>query len=129
MVETRASNPGGLFTDVGRLRGYTWSLSYQHENLWARKDRLSLGLSQPLRVASGQAGVLVTNIDADGVAHYDSERVSLAPDGRELDYKLSYNVPLDRASSLSVQAAYRKDANNIKDRTDASISTNWTRRF
>ncbi len=129
MAETRASNPGGLFTEVGRLRAYTWSLSYQHENLWARKDRLSLGVSQPLRVTTGQAGVIVTNIDEDGVAHYNTERVSLAPDGHELDYKLSYNMPLSRASSVSVQAAYRKDANNIKDRTDASISTSWTRRF
>jgi len=123
------SNPGGLFAEVGRLRAYTWSLSYQRENLWVRKDRLSLGISQPLRVASGQAGVIVTNIDEQGVAHYDTERVGLAPDGHELDYKLSYNVPLERASSLSVQAAYRKDAYNIKDRTDASIVTSWTRRF
>jgi hypothetical protein len=129
MVETRASNPGGLFAEVGRLRAYTWSLSYQHENLWARKDRLSLGVIQPLRVKSGQAGVIVTNIDEDGIAHYDTEHVGLAPDGHELDYKLSYNMPLDRASSLSVQAAYRKDANNIKDRTDASIITSWSRRF
>ena len=59
---------------------------------------------------TGQAGIIVTNIDEDGIAHYDTERVSLTPDEHELDYKLAYNMPLDRSSSLSVQAAYRKDA-------------------
>lgn len=129
VVDTRTQNPGGLFSEAGRMRAYAWSLSYLQENLWTRRDRLSLGVSQPLRVARGEAGMVMTHIDADGIAHYDTEKVSLVPDGHELDYRMAYTVPLDRVSSLSLQAAYRKDAYNIKELTDASVGAIWTRRF
>lgn len=129
LATTRANHAEGMFAGTTGLQSRTWGASYLTRNLWRRNDQLTASIRQPLRVSQGSAEMVTTDIDEAGVAHYGTERVSLVPDGREIDYKLSYALPVDRHSNFAIQTRYHRDAFNIRGAHDAAIGATWTRRF
>lgn len=114
-------NIPGLVRDFSNVRSEAFSVGLHKQGLmfagsepgnW--QDRLSLSLSQPLRVTSGE---LVLDVplarDNDGNITRTRETVSLAPDGRQLDLELSYDLIRQRMAgrrdSLSLLAGYTSD--------------------
>ena len=98
-------------------------------NLIAKNDQLILSFKQPLRVTSGQAGILTSTVDNLGYAVTTTEMLSLVPDGHETDYKISYDTPVGSNKSLSLQAGYRQDVMNIAGTDDASVGMTWKMKF
>ncbi len=99
------------------------------KNLFETEDRLTASIKQPLRVASGQAALVTPSIDEQGIATFNREMVSLAPNGREIDYQLSYAMPLSASQSLSLQAGMRNDVLNIQGDRDSSVGMAWVMKF
>ncbi|NOZ41625.1 MAG: S8 family serine peptidase [Alphaproteobacteria bacterium] len=82
---------------VQRISGLTaasFSAGLTGNSLFQRGDRLSFAVSQPLRVIGGHADiayVTARNYRTDSLA-FISNRVALAPNGREIDVELAYTI-------------------------------------
>ncbi|WP_345532536.1 S8 family peptidase [Viridibacterium curvum] len=81
-ARTRAGTASGMFAGTSAIQSRAWGMSFESRHLARKNDRLALSVKQPLRVTSGQVGVVSTSIDDDGVAHYGTEWTSLVPEGR-----------------------------------------------
>jgi hypothetical protein len=126
---TAAASAGGLFAGTTDLQSRSYGVTFMSRSLVKDQDQLTLSVKQPLRVVSGQAGVIVPAIDEQGIAHFNTEWASLVPTGREVHYAMSYDAPLNKTQSLGFQAGYRKDVQNIQGATDVSLGAMWTMKF
>ena len=126
---TQAAQGNGLIVGTADIQSQSFGASYMSKNLVNEDDRLIFSYKQPLRVISGQAGVLMPSIDQFGYAVYTTEWSSLVPDGHEADYKVSYDTPAGINKTLSLQAGYRQDLMNIAGSNDASIGAAWKIKF
>lgn len=119
----------GLVSGTTPILSHAWGLSLQRLGVWHRTDRVSLSLRQPLRVVSGQAGIHMASVDELGYPVYQTEWVSLKPDGQERNLSLAYDMQTSRRSSLALAVVLRKDAQNVRDADDKGISAVWKTRF
>jgi hypothetical protein len=126
---TGGSRGNGLLAGTTSIQSRSYGLSLLSKQLKNSDDQLAVSLKQPLRIVSGNVGVVTPSIDTAGVASYSTEMVSLVPTGREVDFKLAYDTPLKKNQSLSLQFAARKDTLNIAGNHDASVGAIWTTRF
>ncbi len=126
---TRNANATGLLAGTRDVQARSFGMTFLHKNLRTVGDRLSVAMIQPLRVASGQVAVVMPSVDADGIASFQKEWVSLVPDGREVDLSLSYDRPLQKNRSLTMQVGARKDVLNIAGNNDASVGVAWRMKF
>jgi hypothetical protein len=101
---TRPHGPGqGLLQDVSVLPSSSFGLGLARRGLAATADRVTLALSQPLRVEGGDAELdRPLGRTFDGRIVRRRERIGLSPAGRELDLELGYRIPLAVAGELSV---------------------------
>ncbi len=87
-----------LVEQVNSLRSGSFSIGVTGDSLFQKGDHLSFAVSQPLRVMGGQADVsFVAARDfrkglQAGSLSFISNQISLAPDGREIDFELVYRI-------------------------------------
>ena len=79
---------------AGRFQTSAYAFDLAKLGLLSDRDRLGLRLAQPIRIASGGfAALLPTGYDyATGLTTDGLQRMSLSPDGREIDAELSYGT-------------------------------------
>ncbi len=83
-----------LVQGIGSLQSASFSIGVTGNSLLQRGDRLSFAISQPLRVVGGHADisyVSARDYQNDSLS-FISNRVSLSPDGREIDFELAYRA-------------------------------------
>ena len=83
-----------LVEHINSLTSGSFSIGFTGESLFQRGDRLSFAVSQPLRVMGGYANisyVTARDYQADSLS-FISNQISLAPDGREIDFELAYRM-------------------------------------
>jgi hypothetical protein len=119
----------GLLTGVNGMHAQGFGLGWLGKGWLNTEDQVSLTLKQPLRVTTGTMGLWMASVDALGNAVYHTEKVSLVPDGRELDIKLGYDTSLSQQQTLSLQAIYRHDVMHMQGVNDMSIGGVWTKKF
>jgi hypothetical protein len=129
VATTAGASAGGLFGGTTDLVSRSYGATFMSRDLFKTNDRLMLSVKQPLRVVSGQAGVIVPAIDQRGVAHFNTEWADLAPAARELHYALNFDTPISKSQSFGVQAGYRKDLYNIAGNKDVSVGAVWSAKF
>ncbi|MAM83698.1 MAG: peptidase S8 [Acidobacteria bacterium] len=101
----------------GSLTSTAWSFDATRYQLFHEGDLFSLRVSQPLRVANGGIDLLLPiayDYHTGLVTGYQSQHLSLAPKGREIDLEASYSIFLP-TGSLSFNAFARRQPNNIVD--------------
>jgi hypothetical protein len=126
---TQSAKGSGLIAGTSNIQSQSIGASFMQKNLISDNDHLIFSIKQPLRVTSGKAAVLMPSVDALGYAVYNTEWASLVPDGHQTDYKMSYDTPLGDNKTLSLQAGYRQDVQNIQGNNDASIGATWSMKF
>ena len=85
------------------LSSSSFGLGLIRRALAAEGDRLTVTLSQPLRVESGTAAIdRPLGRTFEGQILRERAQVDLAPTGRELDLELGYRLPLSPTSELGV---------------------------
>jgi hypothetical protein len=97
----------------------------------ARSDRIGLRIMQPLRVRSGGMVVdLPVGYDyATGEVAYQGRFLNLAPTGRELNFELSYGMPL-WGGNIAANAFLRTDPGHIEAmKNDIGGALRFTRGF
>ncbi len=129
VAQTNSSSANGLFVGTSNVQSRSFGFSYMDKNLFIDSDRLIFSIKEPLRVSSGQVGINSPTIDAQGNVQYATQWVNLAPEAREIDYKVSYEASLESGNSISLQAGYRTDVLNINGSNDANVLANWVIHF
>jgi subtilisin family serine protease len=72
-------------------------------------DRVTMTLSQPMRITSGTMQMLAPyGVDAGGTPVMESRGISLRPDGREVRADLIYTRPFNRDTAWSAGLAWRR---------------------
>jgi hypothetical protein len=93
----------GLVRDISALSSGSFGLGLVRRALAAQDDRLTLAISQPLRVESGAAEIdRPLGRTFDGRIVRRRTAVDLAPTGRELDLELGYRIALAGAGELGL---------------------------
>lgn len=110
---------GGSLGSHARLASSAWSLDLAGSSLFQGRDRLSLRLSQPLRVTSGGLNLnLPTSYDyATSQASWTPSHISLAPKGRQIDGEASYATPFGKGW-LMLNGYWRRQDGNIATAKD-----------
>jgi hypothetical protein len=103
----------------GRLSTNAFALDLTKRGALARSDKIALRIMQPLRVRSGGLDIdLPAGYDyASGQVSYQHRFLNLAPTGRELDYELSYGMPL-WGGNMAANAFVRTDPGHIESMKD-----------
>jgi hypothetical protein len=106
---------GDALVRGGRLSSNAFALDLTKTGALARSDRIALRIMQPLRVHGGGFNVnLPVGYDyASGTVAYQHRFLNLAPTGRELNYELSYGIPL-WGGSMAANAFVRTDPGHIE---------------
>lgn len=120
---------GGLFAGTSSVESRYWGMSFARADLLTPGDSLSVSLRQPLRVARGEVKLVTQSVDELGYAQYNTEPLSLEPEGRELAYGLCYRRPVAKRQTVSFQAGYRRDLFHMPGMSDASVGVAWAMRF
>lgn len=84
-----------LFSHFSPIVTNGFSAGISKTGLIKKKDMLRLGITQPLRVVSGQ------------VEFWQYGSAHLAPEGKELDYEATYRAPMHGDAKLELGALYR----------------------
>ena len=115
----------------GRLHTSTWSVDVGRAGL-AGNDSLGLRIAQPLRVASGGLDLTLPTLwdYATGtVATFTTQRLGLAPAGRELDAEIRYARALG-GGTVQTNLYWRRDPGNVAAlRPDMGAALRWSRGF
>jgi hypothetical protein len=95
--------------------------------MWRAGDELALRLAQPLRVESGGLALrLPVAWDyASGQASLATERLNLAPRGRELTTELAYRTPLLGGSATANLYWRRNPAHIAAAPDDGGVAVSW----
>jgi hypothetical protein len=110
---TRAAVRGGLSGD-GLVRTNAFAADIGKDGVLGH-DSLGLRVAQPLRVARGGIDLgLPTYFDytSNTVTDWTTQRLNLAPQGRELDVELRYGVPAF-GGGLDTNLFWRRDPGNF----------------
>jgi hypothetical protein len=101
---TRTHGAGSsLLQDISVLSSSSFGLGFVRRALATKGDRLTVAISQPLRVEAGSAAIdRPLGRTFDGRIPRERAQVDLAPTGRELDLELGYRVALSRTSDLGL---------------------------
>jgi len=126
---TKGSTASGLLAGTTDIQSRSYGVTLLSRQVFKTDDRMTLSMKQPLRVASGQVALVMASVDAEGNASYSKEWVSLVPTGKEMDYKLSYDMPIKKGQSMTMQVSARKDALNIQGNHDAAAGLAWSMKF
>lgn len=84
-----------LVEEIDGLSSMSFSMGVVGQSLFQRGDRLSLAVSQPLRVIGGNANISYVssrNYTTDSLS-FISNLVSLQPNSQEIDFELAYRMP------------------------------------
>ncbi|HEU4476675.1 MAG TPA: hypothetical protein VFR71_08295 [Methyloceanibacter sp.] len=115
-----AGSSQGLLRDVSALRSSSFGFGIAHRKLLAANDRLTLALSQPLRVDAGTAIFdRAVGWSPDGRILRQRERISLEPEGRETDIEVGYRFPLGGNANMSFNWLSQLEPGHNRDASPA----------
>ena len=115
----------------GSVRTAAWSADIGRTGVLGR-DSLGLRIAQPLRVASGGLDLTLPTFwdyTSRSVGAYTTQRLNLAPTGRELDVEARYGFQL-AGGDLHANLYWRRDPGNIAaSPDDRGAALRWSRGF
>jgi subtilase-type serine protease len=119
----------GLVTSMSDVRFSGFQVGARMESVFSNQDSLQFSLAQPLRIESGSMALqLPTGRTADGTIEHRQVNAELAPDGRELDLGLDYEVPVG-TGALQVGLQYRLDARHVRAASAMGVAVSFGQSF
>ncbi len=105
---------GGIRQNADHLQTRAWSFDATRSAVFDRKDRMSIRVAQPLRVARGGFDLTIpTSYDYEtGQAVFTSSRLNLAPTGRERDIEAVYSRTM-LGGQVSLNSFWRHQPGNF----------------
>lgn len=110
-VTTPEAAANSLFRSVDPMRSRAYGASAVKTGLLDDRDSIGFSISRPLRVYSGRADLDVpVGRSLDGAVAYRRADVSLAPDGTQTDFELTYARSLGEGVSSHLHVLLQDDA-------------------
>ena len=124
-----ASAHGGLIADLSPLT--TSAFALQAERPLADAGVLTLAVSQPLRVETGHARLLVpVGRTKDGQVRRQTVTTDLAPTGRQIELAAQWRQRLDSGGELRLGAAWTHDPGHTAAADpDLTLLASWRQSF
>ncbi len=128
----------GLLQDVSPLLSSAFSVGVTGREFWQRHDRVSLRVSQPLRVESGHASLRwVAGRTRHRQVRLQEARLNLQPSARQVDMELAYTLPVSVADpkrslagdALNLAALARHHPNHTRAATEFALLFRWQQVF
>lgn len=127
---TEGGSDNGVVRMSSGLPSDAWHLGVRKTGLRRDDDRLTLSLSQPLRMSGGSMTLTsASGLDAQGTMHYTAQDIGLEPSGREIDLQLEYATPLGDGASVSGFGYVARDAGHVAGQSDAGLGMRYKLRF
>lgn len=128
-ADTQLGN--GLIRRLSGVRSDAWTVGFARNDVISSQDRISISLSQPLRVSAGRAAINApTGTTADGTVLRESGTASLTPSGREIDVELAYRILLSGKDELSTGALVQTSPGHVEGAAPAfATAVRYKRRF
>lgn len=111
----------GLIAGGGQLVSRGWHVELTRDRAFSPNDRLSMRVSQPLRIEGGGLSLdLPVSYDyASESASFARRTLSLSPSGRELASEIGYAMPIARSAGwLQTNLFWRQEPGHIADAAD-----------
>lgn len=120
-----------LITDASDVITTAFNADVERTSVMQKSDSLSFSMAQPLRVESGSMNFLLpTSRSATSDTVFQSYfSQDLSADGRELDFGITYSIPVAADARLSLGALYRRDAGHVSGSDDALGVLRWSQKF
>jgi subtilisin family serine protease len=129
-ADTSGSNPTtGVLRSISTLHARAFGVSLVQSDAFKGGDRLTLSVSKPMRLTSGEASLAITTVDEEGYSSTSFTSVSLVPNGNETDVSVAYWLPLTRSLNLSGGLDLRQDYMNVRGQGDARARVGLTYSF
>ena len=111
-------------------RSQAFGLGVVASGAFKANDRLSFGLSSPLKTVSGTIHLnLPVTIDAAGTLVREARTVNLADGARELAFEGGYVMPLSQGSTMAYSLTLRDNAGGIARQKNGLLAIRYTLRF
>ncbi len=97
-------------------------------SVFARGDRLSVGIAMPMAVSAGSAEMTVPVRLAEGGTEVRAVGIDLAPQERQMEVSIGYQVPMGAASELMFEVVHAQNYGNIAGMTDSAavLGMKWS---
>lgn len=97
-------------------------------DVFGKGDRLSVGVAMPMAVSSGSADMTVPVRLADGRSEVRAVGINLAPEERQMDLSISYQIPMSDTSELMFEVVRAQNYGNIAGMTDSAavLGLKWS---
>ena len=108
-------NGVGLLNDIKDVTSTSFAFEVARPIGLNEQDSVHIGISQPLRVESGNAKIMVPQLyGTGGSLNFSETSVDLSPSGRQVDVSLGYQATVNDAVNVGVQLAVSKDYGHVK---------------
>lgn len=113
---------------VSSARFNSLRLDVGSRDVFGKGDRLSVGVAMPMAVSSGSADMTVPVRLAEGGTEVRSVGINLAPEERQMDLSISYQVPMSDSSELMFEVIRAENYGNIAGLTDSAavLGLKWS---
>lgn len=108
----------GAFARMTDSRFDSLSLDIGRSNAFRSGDRLTLSLALPVAMTSGRGALDLPVARSAGGMVFDRVGFDLAPDARQMDLTLSYDVPVGRNATLSLGATHAVNHGHVAGARD-----------
>ncbi|QYO77590.1 S8 family peptidase [Devosia salina] len=129
-VAARQGSTGGLVTNLSELTFSGMEIGASFSDAITAGDRLTLSVSQPLRIESGtlELNRPVARVASGGIVN-ETATADLNASGRELDLSLSYQATLPNEAALSIGFKHALSAGHIAGQSGTGIMIGYRQGF
>ena len=105
----------GLLNDINDVTSTAFAFEMARSVGLNAQDSVHIGISQPLRVESGNATIMVPQLyDQNGSLNFSQASTDLSPSGRQVDLSFGYQAKLHDAFDFGVQFAVSQDYGHVQ---------------
>jgi len=108
-------NGVGLLRDIDNISSSSFAVEVARAVGLTEKDSIHIGISQPIRVESGRATLMVPELyERGGKLMFSEADANLSPSGRQIDAGITYQAQFLDTIDMGVQLAVTKDPEHVK---------------
>lgn len=109
-----------VLSGTSRARFNSFGFDIGQRGVFAKGDRLALGLSSPVAITGGRTELQLPVMRSDGGTEIRSVAIDLAPQARQVDLSLSYQVPLGKGQELLLELQHAENFGNQRGLRDTA---------
>ena len=105
----------GLLNDIEDVTSSSFAFKISKPIGLYNQDIFHIGISQPLRVETGDASVMIPQLyDTNGNLKFSQVSVDLSPSGRQIDLNFGYQGEIDENLNFGLQLSISENYGHIK---------------